>query len=70
MKTLLGILGCGFFLFITLNRLSHSLLICTVSAEITLKPYGDCSCMLFVAFLSLFFTVLGAESSLLHVGFL
>ena len=38
MKTLLGILGCGFFLFITLNRLSHSLLICTVSAEITLKP--------------------------------
>ena len=33
MRALLGILGCRFFLFITLNILCHSLLTCRVSAE-------------------------------------
>ena len=72
MKTLLGVLGCRFFLFITLNILSHSLSsdlhCCCWNNLKSVDNLMGIPCMLFVALL--FFAVLGAESSLLRVGFL
>ena len=46
----LSILGCRFFLFITLNILCHSFLVCGVSAEKSADNHMGFPCILFVAF--------------------